>query len=336
MTDASTNEYLLLNETFFPTAIKDWSKFYGEENLRFVHYTSAEAFFSILESEEIWLRDVRAMNDTQEVQYGYSMIRKIIQQDNIQKKMSEAFAAHDADIAQIAKDSVNLFLEKGFESFLNEVFVACLSVHPSSEDAHGRLSMWRGYNKGNAGVAVIINKSIMDEESVLPVALSGVDYIDKDKAETKIVEVIDKIRDHSPALSKIHKNMLYAGQKLGIWGYLIDALIYASVCIKHPGFLEEKEWRIIYMPRLQRGQIKLEPNYKCINGTVQKIYPIPLNKKTAKETGLSLDSIIDKVIVGPCKFPDITKEGIISLMKEKGIHDAKKRVVISGIPLRPE
>jgi len=338
MTNASTDEYLLLNEIFFPTAIKDWNKLYNGQNLYFVHYTSVEAFSSILEHEQIWLRDVRAMNDTQEVQYGYSMIKEIIQQDTIKKKMFEAFNTYDDDIAKISQDSINFFLKQGFESFLTEVFVTCLSIHQSPEDDHGRLSMWRGYNKGSTGVALIINRNIMNEESVLPVALSGVDYIHKDTTEKKIIEIIDRIRDDRLALSKIHQQMLYAGQKLGIWEYLMEALIYASVCIKHPGFKEEKEWRIIYMPRLRRRQMNLEEYkyHRCINGTVQKIYAIPLDKETAKKTGISLDSIIDRIIIGPCKFPDVTREGIISMMEEKGICDAENRVAISGIPLRPE
>jgi len=335
MTDASTNERLLLNKIFFPTAIKDWEEHYNSENLHFVHYTSAEAFSSILEHEEIWLRDVRAMNDTQEVKYGYDMIKETMQKENIKEKMTEAFVACGEDVAKSASNAIDFFLKEGFESFLTEVFVACLAEHQSFEDDHGRLSMWRGYNKGGTGVAIILNKNIMDEDTILPVFLSGVDYIDRNETEEKIEEIVNNIHKNSQKLSTIHQRMLRKGQQSGICADLIRALIFAPICIKHPGFSEEKEWRIIHMPEFQYEE-ELPKKHQCINGTIQKIYTIPLDKDTAEKTGMSLDSIIDKVIIGPCKFPDVTKEGIISLMKEKGILDAEKRVVISGIPLRPE
>jgi hypothetical protein len=45
-------------------------------NLRFVHYTSAEAALGILRSKRLWLRNTQSMVDYREVRHGYDMLTR--------------------------------------------------------------------------------------------------------------------------------------------------------------------------------------------------------------------------------------------------------------------
>src|SRR6266853_1802850 len=44
--------------------------------LRCVHYTSAEAALSIIESKRIWMRNATCMTDYREVKHGFTILNK--------------------------------------------------------------------------------------------------------------------------------------------------------------------------------------------------------------------------------------------------------------------
>jgi hypothetical protein len=44
------------------------------QNIRFVHYTSAEAAMRILKSKSVWMRNSSCMNDYMEVRHGLALL----------------------------------------------------------------------------------------------------------------------------------------------------------------------------------------------------------------------------------------------------------------------
>src|ERR1039458_4464080 len=48
----------------------------GDEQLRFVHYTSAEAALKIIRSKRLWMRNTTCMSDYREVRHGYDILYK--------------------------------------------------------------------------------------------------------------------------------------------------------------------------------------------------------------------------------------------------------------------
>jgi len=254
MPNRSEDHINLFREIFFPAAVKKWKEFHENKNLCFSHYTSAEALYSILENKEFWLRDVRDMNDTQEIQHGYELIKDIIQREDVHNKICKTFSVYRAGDA--AKKALNDFCKGKY--FSKKVFVACFSEHNLKDD-HGRLSMWKGYGKRGTGVAVIPDKTIMNEKTTLPVSLSNVEYIkDTDKIEKHIEMIIKNVCNKRQELLKISQEIPEKEFASEIYGYLISALIYGSICIKHPGFEEEKEWRVVYIP----DYLEEEKNHK--------------------------------------------------------------------------
>ena len=47
---------------------------------RFVHYTTAENLFRILDKEEIWFRNTRCMNDHRDIEHGIHAASSVEQQ----------------------------------------------------------------------------------------------------------------------------------------------------------------------------------------------------------------------------------------------------------------
>ena|ERR1700689_4939027 len=49
----------------------------GDEQLRFVHYTSAEAALQIIRQKRLWMRNTTCMADYREVRHGYDILNKV-------------------------------------------------------------------------------------------------------------------------------------------------------------------------------------------------------------------------------------------------------------------
>ena len=112
--------------------------------------------------------------------------------------------------------------------------------------------------------------------------------------------------------------------------YLLEIFTNAVICTKHPGFSEEKEWRIIHSLGQKQSHF-IEKEIQNIKGVPQIIYKIPFYKNI---TGLALTDLIDRVIIGPCEFPDVTYQAICSVLSEAGMTSPEEIIKKSEIPLR--
>lgn len=106
------------------------------------------------------------------------------------------------------------------------------------------------------------------------------------------------------------------------------------IATKHPGFTEEREWRLFYSPDIythsnqtsdSHNQISLTPSIKEISGVPQKLYKLNFSKMEIKK-------LIHKVIIGPTQFSDTIKT---ALQEEFGeIFYNRNMILSSDIPLR--
>ncbi|MEI9406923.1 hypothetical protein [Mesorhizobium argentiipisi] len=69
-----------------------------QNQIRFVHYSSAEAAMKMLENGEVWMRKASAMNDFREIDYGKELL----------------IEAYKGEVGQKLKS----FLEENFPAFL--------------------------------------------------------------------------------------------------------------------------------------------------------------------------------------------------------------------------
>lgn len=187
------------------------------------HYTSLEAFKSIIENKVLWATHIEYLNDTTE----NSLMKTLVA-----KRLGE-LALHEKDPESMRR--LKAQFETG-ERFA--FFIACFS-----EDRGDRLSQWRAYG-GSSGVCMAFNKSALEEfclaslESEASIFLP-VDYIPpegNERTDERIREILEQV--------EVPNNIYY------------EAYLAGSI-LKHDAFAEEQEWRIVTHPWNRPAKFRL-------------------------------------------------------------------------------
>jgi hypothetical protein len=208
----------------------------------------------------------------------------------------------------------------------SDIFIGCLSEHDPNDD-QGRLSMWRAYGSNAGGVCFVFNSTPFVSETDLLGAYSiPVSYHNDDAFKT----VLDKIQADLlliiEDLKKVDPDQI--AQVLTI------LFVFKAIALKHPGFSEEQEWRILLLPDWKKGPAIIE-EVVTVGGIPQLVYKIPLKNEPDKGlVGADIPNLISKVIIGPSDQPYVVWDAYVNLLNSLGVENAHEKVVISGIPLR--
>lgn len=207
-----------------------------------------------------------------------------------------------------------------------DTYLACVSEHDDAEDTFGRLSMWRAYREAT-GVALVINNApFLRLSNALKAYASPVAYLTAKGFEKELGTVAGALESNS--------EFLRAQCRQVIIGYVFNAFKFAVLCTKHPGFQEEKEWRVVYSPTLENSD-RLVREIQVIGGTPQPIYKIPLqNVPEEGLVGIEIPELIDRIIIGPTQYPAAVREAFEHLLSEAGVDGPANRIFVSDIPLR--
>jgi hypothetical protein len=113
------------------------------------------------------------------------------------------------------------------------------------------------------------------------------------------------------------------------------ALEYAVLSLKHRGFEEEQEWRLLHRPFTDGGNAWVHEEVVSIRGVPQLIFKIPLGAMPGmKIPGLTLDRLLNKILIGPSLYPDTVWRAFVEKLTQRGVTNAAARVIVSDIPLR--
>lgn len=292
-----------------------------EKKCRFVHYTSAENAMKIIQSRKIWMRNARCMNDYTEVKHGYELLRMFFEKDDLNISFVKALEPCGN---KIVPEALNLFAQ-WWRNIHNNTFITSISEYDPDEDSHGRLSMWRAYGQQSAKAAIVINVPF-GAPNVVNLFLVPAAYFNQEELNRKFNEVIDSIKDNENFLVSIDDQLIIK--------FIFTMLLMNAVSLKHVGFKEEKEWRIIYLPEISPSKLMLR-TIETINGVPQTVYPIPLeDNPTENIIGFNISSVIEKVIIGPTVYPFSLYDAFNVALENAGVENAGTRVIVSGIPLR--
>lgn len=313
-----------VSQIFMPLA-RERAQRAKDKKIDFVHYTTAENALNILRSRTVYMRNTVCMNDYREFDHGMDLLLSAFKSGS--ETRDDFFGALNACGENIAEESIKQFDDYLPHSQFN-VYVTCLSEHDPSEDMHGRLSMWRAYNRpGAVGVAIILNSETFWQTSdALKAYGNPVAYHNNEDFLAEFQRVIRSVRDNCEFLKQLPRPILI--------NTVFYMLIFAATCSKHPGFAEEKEWRLIHLPKITPSSALIH-GVEVINGVPQPIYKIPLSDRPDEGLiNMTPAKLVKKVIIGPSNFPYPVNEAIVSEMAAAGIENARSKVVISSIPLR--
>jgi hypothetical protein len=317
-----------LEGIFMPYARTQREVFYAgpngfKESGRFVHYTSAEAALSILRSKRVWMRNTTCMTDYREVQHGYDILLQFFSDVARKKAFCDAL---DAVSSGVAIEALKLF-DSWWANIRFSTYITSISEHDDLEDLHGRLSMWRAFGGNTARVAMVLRLPWFSQVlGALNLMFSPVAYLREEDAHKVMAGVIEKLPGNREFLVSIPREMLV--------GTVFNMLVGAVTCLKHEGFREEREWRVIYSPDRMASPL-MKSFVESVGGIPQTIYKLPIDGGLDPALAdLDLVRIFDRLIVGPSQFSLAMYEAFVKTLTSIDIEKAETRVLVSGIPIR--
>jgi hypothetical protein len=208
-----------------------------------------------------------------------------------------------------------------------QTFISSISEHDANEDLHGRLSMWRAFGGQVGRVAFVIKIPLANTVgSLLNVWVSPVAYFRDDELSKEWETVLFNVQQNLEVLKQVPRQILI--------GSIFIMLVAAVVCLKHEGFHEEREWRIVHNPKRLPSPLMLS-SIETIGGVPQIIYKIPISGGSPDELNqISLPNLLDRVIIGPTPYPWAMYEAFVAALTNAGVPDAGSKVFASGIPIR--
>lgn len=291
------------------------------------HYTSITAIEQIMGNNEIWFSNPLFMNDLEELRFGM-------------QEGGAAFRTHEG-LMTACKNNNNFtrligyfdhLFQKFDEKHALDTYVLCLSEHdPADQD--GTLSMWRGYGANGSGAALVFDTSKLEVNERAPLLIiDRVHYGTRSQRRAWIDEKIISI-------ANIIDNHILTDENLFHIAYFwIERLKLFSIFSKHSGFHEEKEWRVVYLSERDPDKILHHMFGSAI--TARGVEPKlklkikPLDGVFSED--LSLEKIIDRIILGPTTSTVLAANAVKRMLELKEKSILANKVVPSSIPFRPK
>ncbi|WP_304097981.1 DUF2971 domain-containing protein [Phascolarctobacterium succinatutens] len=288
--------------------------------LKLAHYTSARVALSLIENKTIWLNNIQYMNDYSEIKIGNTLLA-----DYYNNETGNEIKEVIEEINHGIKQNLELSYNNNLSRLMN-TYAFCLTEHSKEEDDYGRLSMWRAYAPKN-GVAIVLDTDVFTEEAFnTKVATIPMFYLKRE-------EFIDAVSDFANRLEKYKDDLKYLPNFSDL---VLRKFIITALSMKHKGFQEEREWRVIYndiFSNVNENDIVTE-NIEEINGELRIIKKLDFSQIRYGNCPFDMNKLIYRIIIGPSNNPEQLRTIFIHTLEKNGVIDAANKVVCSDIPVR--
>lgn len=202
-------------------------------NTCLAHYTSVSTALKFLKNKTLWLGNVSYMNDYREITQGRELLARAYNTSEIGIKFQKLINSMHPGATEKIKDLYN----PNNWAFYN-TYALCLSEHKGEDSPYGRLSMWRAYAPQD-GVALVfkntpfVTETTKTQARTIPIFYFEYgEFLEKFANFTRILETNKEWIKNLPVDTFIQ--------------LLFTKFYYTAISIKHVGFKEEREWRIMY------------------------------------------------------------------------------------------
>ena len=287
------------------------------------HYTTTENALKILEGRTVWLRNVRCMNDYSEVQWGNRLVASFF----FERKDADPFwKTLEGIVPGIRQRTTELYRDWVWD-FVSNTYVFCVSEHKPSDDM-GRLSMWRAYASNNGCALIFDSAPFYQPTDALGSYTYPVCYRSPDTAFKMFQSIVESVCENEAFLKTLPPDDLQ--------NYVFTMLEYHAICVKHPAFAEELEWRVVHRP-FRFPNDRMQPTIRPIRGLVQRIYQLPLkNIPDENLKGIEPHEIVRKILLGPAVNSAVAHDAAIQKLRDLGFSNPEAIVIDTRIPLRTE
>lgn len=300
------------------------------------HYTTVPAFESIYKSRTFWATHYEGLNDSSELQLFRRKLDNSIRPIIREILAKQGYSAGDIDTRVKQDAAIHLddlhrltFGERG----LRDTFICSFCTHDagSAEARHGLLSQWRGYGV-DGGVAIVLDtrgiEKLMEHERTTfahPVNHIGNVIYDDEDAKVRndfhlVFELLPKLVESSYSNEKPDPSL----EKM------LEPFLFGTTLVKHRGFREEQEVRIVVSPRPTNAESIF---YKPAD-TKQTKEILYRQKGDCEVRYIKLFGVsplpIKRVIVGPSRFQNLNHQKIYELVKCSDIKVVKSEIPFLG------
>ncbi len=288
---------------------------------RFVHYTGAAAAMSMIRNGEMWLRNTQCMNDFSEVRHGLELLSRAYRSSHGERLIGFFDGVYPGIRKEVAER-----IDALADTVAYDTYIACVSEHDPGEDKIGRLSMWRAY--GSGGVAFVLRNPplVAAGSDALGVFTGPVEYAGRRAFFERFARFVDGVLEEGDYIAGLGAERACRA--------LVGSYHFAALSTKHPGFAEEREWRMAFTPALQPAG-DLARSVEICRGAPQVVYKLPLLRREGPEgASTALADILEAFIIGPCKSPRAVRDAFVELLAAAGVPGAAELVRVSDIPIR--
>jgi hypothetical protein len=314
-----------VDQAFVPlyADIEPEGQFYNKKPL-LAHYTTIETAEQIVKWGQMWFSNPLYMNDIEEVGFG------LVQGEQaIVSSQALASALVTPQRKQIFLQAYGQYSKHYIESHLADTYVLCFSEHDRT-DYDGLLSMWRGYGGNGNGAAIVIDTAKMNALPTSSLILADVEY---KTTQERLDWLAAKVTEFSNILAALNPP---DGQIHIAASALLNRVKLAALFSKHKGFDEEKEWRVVYMRERDQNKV-FDPMLSYATGPrgIEKKLKFKIaHHPGATSEDLSLEKIVDRIILGPTVSSQIARQAFNRMLAENNQAALIDRVVGSTIPYR--
>jgi len=259
------------------------------------HYTDVKGLEGIITNQEMRATDHCFLNDKSEFDNGLKMFKKLVANREIE--LSDFIKDRydfDHDIASVVR---TIKRQKG---------VYCCSFTGNGN----LLSQWRGYCPKEGGYSIGFGRqALLNLTNKEYTELFCCEYREQEQfaMAKKTIEQMLLRFDGSSGLSGCSNQTFHT--------HLKSDICFIASAFKNCHFEEEAEWRLVSRPSRDR-----EIYYRADGNMLKPYITLDLPNTT-----------IEKIIIGPCKNPQLAKQALKEFVRSKGIDPT---IVISDIPLR--
>ena len=291
------------------------------------HYTNVSSFIGIFKEQILCAKYYEDLNDRSELgRFRLKVcefIRPLIRQHfamKMQRDLQFSKAVNqDGGIDVVVDKEVAMFLDNadqitfGKQAFQPFVCSFCAHSKDSYEAKNGLLSQWRGYAT-DGGVAVVfdargIGDRLQHEKEIYAHPINHIGNVIYDNDAEAIRKEFNEVFEHFPKMI----DAFYTNRKPAL-EKIYRHFVGGCTLVKHHGFCEEKEVRIVVAPRPNEDSDFYEPAHGLKPS--KTIYHKKRNNREVRYIELFGDAPlpIKRVIIGPSQFQDINYQKITDLV----------------------
>jgi len=267
------------------------------------HYTSQKGLLGIIQNRELWMSNIRYLNDSSEFSYTLELVKKELDIQIKSLKTNELrglFTEYTKseiknNILSLIKDVLNGYQDD------NDINIYIFSLSKLKDD----LNQWRGYCPDEGRFCIEFDSNKLDSIITNKGQQPGIIKCIYKKSEIKelLESLFDDLWKQESSIEPIeygNKGVKYP------FGKFILNVLRISPRIKHESFSKELEYRINYISNVDE-----EKHYREGKSMITPYI------KFSPTDGNSLLPIT-KVVVGPTPHPELSKSSVELLLKSNG------------------